>query len=415
MTEAAQSYRQVLRLPAVAELLLTACWARRAGRMFTLAIVFYALQRFDSPALAGWIAFTSMLPGMVVSPIAGALLDRFGAARIILIDLVASAALLAALVVLDVVRVATPAAVLILVGLYSLTSPLSSAGIRTLIPRLVPAEARDRANALDTSINALVGVLGPVLAGLLFGFAGGAVTMAVIAALYAVAALSLLPLIRRPDEGRAGARGRLMHDAIAGLRYVLRHGALRGLAVSYALYMASKGVLLIAVPVLVAREMATQASTDSLVGLLWAASGIAGSVGALGAGSARTLGREHWMIVAGTLGTALACWPVGAIWGLYGLAVGLLLVGLTQGPVDVGTLTLRQRVTDPAWLGRSLAVSMSLNLCGLPIGAALGGWLASHAASLLLPVAAAAAVLAAIAAARLPVSAHAAGTSTGMR
>lgn len=415
MIEPAPSYRQVLRLPAVSQLLLAACWARLAGRTFALAIVFHALQRFDSPALAGWIAFTSMLPGMVVSPIAGALLDRFGAARIILIDLVASAVLLAALVVLDVARVATPAVVLVLVGLYSLTSPLSSAGIRTLIPRLVPVEARDRANALDTSINALVGVLGPVLAGLLFGFAGGAVTMAVIAALYSVAALSLLPLIRRPEDGRAGAPGRLMHDALAGLRYVLRHGALRGLAVSYALYMAGKGVLLIAVPVLVAREMATQAATDSLVGLLWAASGIAGSVGALSAGSARTLGREHWMIVAGTLGTAVAYWPVGAVWGLYGLAAGLLLVGFMQGPVDVGTLTLRQRVTDPAWLGRSLAVSMSLNLCGLPIGAALGGGLASNAAHLLLPVAAATAVLSAIAAARLPVSGHAVGTSTGMR
>ena len=168
MTGPATSYRQVLGLPSVPELLLTAGWARLAGRMFTLAVVFYALQRFDSPQLAGWIAFTSMLPGMIVSPIAGALLDRFGAARIILIDLVASAGLLAALVGLDAARSATPAVVLILVGLYSLTSPLSSAGIRTLIPRLVPVPARDRANALDTSINALVGVVGWLIVANLF-------------------------------------------------------------------------------------------------------------------------------------------------------------------------------------------------------------------------------------------------------
>ncbi len=134
MQNNSSSYRQVLALPAVSGLLLTASWARLAGRIFTLAIVFYALQRFDSPVLAGWIAFTSMLPGMVVSPIAGALLDRFGAARIILVDLVASAVLLGVLVILDLVGMTTPASVLVLVGLYSLTSPLSSAGIRTLIP-----------------------------------------------------------------------------------------------------------------------------------------------------------------------------------------------------------------------------------------------------------------------------------------
>jgi hypothetical protein len=50
-----------------------------------------------------------------------------------------------------------------------------------------------------------------------------------------------------------------------------------------------------------------------------------------------------------------------------------LLAGLVAGPIDVGVLTLRQRCTDPADLGRVLAVSMSLNMSGFPIGTALGG------------------------------------------
>ncbi len=43
------------------------------------------------------------------------------------------------------------------------------------------------------------------------------------------------------------------------------------------------------------------------------------------------------------------------------------------GPMDVGVLTLRQRRTDAADLGRVLAVSMSLNLSGIPVGTVLGG------------------------------------------
>ena len=57
-------------------------------------------------------------------------------------------------------------------ALYALTNPLSAAGVRTLLPKLVPAAALDRANALDTSIHATVDVSGPALAGALFGFAG---------------------------------------------------------------------------------------------------------------------------------------------------------------------------------------------------------------------------------------------------
>ena len=76
-----------------------------------------------------------------------------------------------------------------LTAVFSLTSPLSAAGIRTLLPRLVPAEVLDRANALDTSIWGATDVLGPALAGLLMGITGAAPTFGVVALIYAAAAV----------------------------------------------------------------------------------------------------------------------------------------------------------------------------------------------------------------------------------
>src|SRR3990170_3531831 len=69
------------------QLVLAACLSRLASRMFALVIVLYVLQRFDSPVLAGWVVFASMAPGLVISPLAGALLDRMGAAKAIVIDM----------------------------------------------------------------------------------------------------------------------------------------------------------------------------------------------------------------------------------------------------------------------------------------------------------------------------------------
>jgi hypothetical protein len=40
--------------------------------------------------------------------------------------------------------------------------------------------------------------------------------------------------------------------------------------------------------------------------------------------------------------------------------------------------TLRQRRTDPAWMGRAFAVSMSFNFAGFPIGSALAGLLVAR-------------------------------------
>ncbi|TXL70778.1 MFS transporter [Vineibacter terrae] len=399
MADAPRSYAQVLRLPDVSNLLIAACLSRLAGRTFTLAIVLYVLGAFRSPELAGWVSFASMVPGMLASPLAGALLDRVGTARAIVIDMVAGTALLAALLALHVVQAVSPPLLLVLVALYSLTSPLSAAGIRTLIARLVPAPARDCANALDTGSYALVDVLGPVLAGLLFGFAGPGATFLVIAALYGAAALSLVALVRRPAAGPATGRiGSLSGEALAGLVYVVRHRTLRGLAVSYSLYQVSFGILLVAVPVFVMRALGDQAMADSVVGVLWALSGVAGSLGALYAGHVQAAGRERLFIAAGALATAVAIYPVCAHFGLAGMAVGLIVVGLLTGPVDVGVLTLRQSRTDPAWLGRALAISMSLNTCGLPIGAALGGMLAGHSLGLTFAVAGAASIIAAVAA-----------------
>jgi MFS family permease len=54
-------------------------------------------------------------------------------------------------------------------------------------------------------------------------------------------------------------------------------------------------------------------------------------------------------------------------------ALVMAVIGLATGPFDVVLFTLRQRRTDPAWLGRAFAVSMSLNFMGFPIGSAIGG------------------------------------------
>jgi predicted MFS family arabinose efflux permease len=90
----------------------------------------------------------------------------------------------------------------------------------------------------------------------------------------------------------------------------------------------------------------------------------------------------------GIAATAIVIYPFSTILGLYGLITGIIVVGFLSGPVDVGLLTLRQRRTEPQWLGRVLTVSMGLNLSGLPLGSAVGGWLVTHSSSTALSFAA---------------------------
>ena len=395
----ALTYRQLLRLPDMAALLLATTLSRLAGRMVSLAIVLYALSRTGSPTLAGWMAFALFAPGLIASPIAGALIDRAGAVWAIAVDMAASAACLLGFALVDRVGWASPPVLLTLAVLFSLTSPLSAAGIRTLVPRLVRIEARDRANALDTSIHGLTDIVGPALAGVLVGFASAVPTFILIALLYGATALCV-GRIRTPHP-RVGPSQPLLRTALTGLVRVARTPTLRAMALSYSLYQLTWGVLLVVVPVVAARHVSGGAG-EATAGLLWAGSGLVGVVGALIAGRLRTLGRERPTMVLGMIVTALAAGPVAATHGLFGLALGLMGIAAAAGPVDIAVLTLRQRRTDPAELGRVLSVSMSLNLAGIPLGSALAGVLLPWSLPATFAVAGLASLLGAVATALIP-------------
>jgi hypothetical protein len=177
-----------------------------------------------------------------------------------------------------------------------------------------------------------------------------------------------------------------------------RHRSLRGLAIAYALNQASWGILLVAVPVLVVRDLGAGATSDAIVGALWAVAGLAGDIGALRAGHLRTEDRERSLIAVGALATAVAIYPLSVSFGLSGLAIGLALVGFLAGPIDVAVLSLRQRRCDPGWFGRVLTVSMSFNMSGLPHGSAPGRLVVAQSMPLAVAIAALMSLAAAIAA-----------------
>ena len=128
-------YRRLFRLPGFPKLAAATVLARTGGQLWQIALVLFVLQRFHSPALAGFATFVAIVPGLVVSPLAGALLDRYGCLRLIRVDLSVAALALVLLAALSLANALTPATLLVIVALSSLTSPLTISGTRTLFPR----------------------------------------------------------------------------------------------------------------------------------------------------------------------------------------------------------------------------------------------------------------------------------------
>ncbi|AOK17126.1 MFS transporter [Burkholderia cepacia] len=393
------SYRSLLNIPGLSPLLVAATCSRLAGRMFVLTLVLFVLARFSSPELAGWLTFAAIVPGLVVSPVAGAILDRVGPTIAVRIDFIASAIFVAAVSVVGWSGSADPVVLAVPVVLYSLTGPLGAAGTRTLLPRVVPPAALDRANALDTAIYAVVDVVGPALAGVMAASLGPAAAILLIATAYASAAVFLSFVPHLP--GLVRSRASIWRQTMEGIRMVAAQPTLRGLAISYSLYQVTWGALIVVVPTFVA-EHVSKGAASSITGLMWTTVGAAGGVSALLAGHLRTVDRERRIMAVGMAATAAAAWPVAGEFGLGGLVAALIVVGIASGPIDVALLTLRQRRTDPRQLGRVMSISMSLNVVGFPIGSAIAGTLTATSSSAALMMAGIASAMAALATSAIP-------------
>jgi MFS family permease len=342
--------------------------ARTATQMMQLALVLFVLQRFQSPALAGITVFLAIAPGIAMSPVAGALLDRHGRVRLITLDYIVGAASLALIAVLDAAGVLSPVALLPIVAISSLTYSLSNSGARSLLPLIVPKRLWDRANALDSIAYAVTIGAGPALAGALTAWSGARLALVVTALLFVGAALMMAGL-REPVV--AGRSGPVLAEAWAGLTHVLvGNPTLRGIALVVSLMNVGLGILVVAVPVMVFQRLHGSAA---LVGELWAIYGLASVPSALAFGRFNSEGRERLVMTVCTLAAGLGVAALAVAGNAWIVAAAMLIAGLANGPFDVSMFSLRQRRTDPAWFGRAFAVSMGVNWAGQPIGSALSG------------------------------------------
>jgi MFS family permease len=135
--------------------------------MWEIVLVLFVLQRYRSPALAGVTVLFSVVPGLFLGPVVGALLDRQGRVRLMIVDYGTTAILACAIALLSFAHSLPVPLLLGIVTVLSVTNLLSVSGASSLFPLMVPRALWDRVNGFNISTYGLAGILGPALGGLL--------------------------------------------------------------------------------------------------------------------------------------------------------------------------------------------------------------------------------------------------------
>ena len=368
-----RSYRALLKLPSVSRLLFGMQVARIGQSMMSIGIVLFALTTYRSPRIAGLATFFNIFPGLLVSPLAGALLDRHGRIRLVVLDYLVALAALVFMGVLALVGYLPPWLLVLIAGVASLTNPLSNAGVRGLFPLIIPVHLWERVNAMDSTGFVFAAIVGPPLAAGLVAICGGPVALIIIGSSFGLAAVILAG---SPEPAAANASsGPLLLESWRGLVYTWRNPTLRGLGFSISVMNIGIGAITIVVPVLILQRLGL---SEMWVGLVFAVQGMAGMASAVAVGNFDSRNRERAMLALPMIGMAAAISIVLFKSTLPMIVIVATIMGLVQGPLDIALFTIRQRRTEPSWMGRAFAISMSINYLGSPIGSLMAGIMAAR-------------------------------------
>lgn len=242
------TYAAVLRTPHVRRTFGAALLGRLTYGIAPLSLLLSVRASTGSYAAAGTVMAVWGLTTVLLSPARAALVDRFGPRRTLTPLALAYALLLAALAVAAAGTAPPVLALVALAGAAGAVAPPLGAVTRARLSAMIPdRDLLRRAYSLDTVAEELLFVSGPLLVGLLTGYAPAAAGLAVSAGLVLTGTLGLVtsPAVRGETGGKGGpAAG----DSTAGTgpRTPVRTGVVRAVAVS-----ASMGVCLGAFDLLV--------------------------------------------------------------------------------------------------------------------------------------------------------------------
>ena len=347
--------------------------------MTRFALTIWAWQITGQATALALVAFCAFFPTVIMSPLAGALVDRWNRKLVmILSDLAAG---LATIVVFVLLRTGN-------LEIWHLYATAAFAGVfgsfqfpayQASISLMLPKAHYTRANAMLGLAQSAPNILSPMFAGALLAFIGigGILTIDIATFLFAIGAL-LLVNVPQPlaSHVEATKRQSLLADCLFGFKYIAMRESLVGLLALFfvfnLLFSLSSGVLS---PMILARS----GNNELILGSVQMLFGIGGVVGGAFVGVWGGPKRRIYGLLGGIALTSLfGNLPLGIgrslpIWGI-GAFITMFFIPMANG----SSAAIWQSKIPPHLQGRVFSARIVMGQIGGAIGLPLAGILADR-------------------------------------
>lgn len=343
-------------------------------------------DKFYAIALAVWIAdgrgtplamavflVATILPGLLIGPLAGAIADRRDRKSLLIASDVLRAAIVAGVAALYALGSLQVWEIVVAAAAISATSAFFAPSLSASIPAVVGEGKLGEANSLSQFGGGVTSVLGPALGAFALGFMGYTAVFAFNAASF-LASAALIAATSIPRRECGPGEGNLAGSIREGLRFVLGSRLILAMLTVVALVHFAMGTVSVAFPFL---AKAAGGQTARNLGFLEACLGaglIIGSLASARLAAKRGIGTPFALLafigaVIGAMGAAELVRPEGiapflALSACLGLGIAVAAAAWTTG---------LQKEAPDSLRGRVFGLSSTLSNASLPLGMTLAG------------------------------------------
>ena len=341
-----------------------------------ITIPWLILEETGSPAFAGLVAAISALPGLLISPIGGWLVDHIGRRTVSIGADLLSAVAVVAFPIVALTSELSGSTIFIIAVIGAIFDPAGYTARKTLLADVAKASdiELDRLNGIHEGFMGVAWVFGPAVGAGLISTVGAVNSFWVAGGLFIFAALAIVFLrvgnLGKDARDLAEEMGEKTNRSIrVGFQVLWKDKLLRTLTLSIliiaAVYLPTETVVLTTY----FEDLGQPASLGIVISAL--AAGYA--VGSFGYGWVSARLKRKNLVRTTLIGTAVSILPMAFLPPLPILIVAGFFLGLSWGPFNPLISTLIQQRVPADQQGRVFGVQTAVFYAAPPLGMVLAG------------------------------------------
>ena len=341
-----------------------------------ITVPWIVLEKTGSAGRAGLLAALVSIPGIVVSPIVGGLIDRLGRRLVSVVSDVMSLVSVLLFVLVNAVGDLTYWWIVAIAILGAVFDPAGYTARKSLIPNAATASgvSVDAANGRHEGLFAIGWMVGPAIGAACIEWSGPMASFIVTAVFFAIAAVAVSNMKVNDEHGRSVAHEDDGHEPFfsslrGGFRVIAGDRALLGLTITFVIL---SGLYM---PIYTVIFPAHFESIDdpSGLGLLLASLALGMVIGSFSYGRLSARFTSSQMLRTIVVVSTCSLFPMVALPSKWVFGILGLISGLSWGPFNPLWNTVVQKRVEPNLQGRVYGIQMSVLSAAPPLGQLIVG------------------------------------------